>query len=75
MLNLDAQLAPDDLTTAHDTDLLEYLAGVNADAKKMPTDHLRYAIRHAQLDAVLDEFERRTFLRVFAATARTRRDR
>jgi hypothetical protein len=66
-LDLAATLTPDDLTTAHDTELLEYLAGVNADAKRMATDHLRYPIRHMQLNAVLAEMERRTCLRLLSA--------
>lgn len=64
MLNIDATLAPDDLSTAHDTELLEYLAGVNADAKKMPTTHIRHPIRHGQINRVLDELERRVCLRL-----------
>lgn len=67
MLNMDTPLTPDDLATAHDTELLEYLAGVNADAKKMPSDHLRYTIRHAQLNAAISELERRTCLRLLLA--------
>lgn len=67
MLNVDTTLTPDDLTTAHDVDLLEYLAGVNADAKKMRTDHLRYGLRHAQLNAVISEMERRVCLRLLAS--------
>lgn len=67
MLNVDATLTPDDLTTAHDTELLEYLAGVNADAKRMDVNHLRYPIRHAQLNAAISELERRTCLRLLLA--------
>lgn len=67
MLNVDTTLTPDDLTTAHDVDLLEHLAGVNADAKKMRTDHLRYGLRHAQLNAVISEMERRVCLRLLAS--------
>lgn len=66
MLDLAATLTPGDLTTAHDVELLEYLAGVNAEAKKMRTDHLRYGLRHAQLNAVLSEMERRVCLRLLA---------
>lgn len=66
-LDIEVALRPHDLTTAHDTELLEYLAGVNADAKKMPTNHIRYPIRHAQLNAVVDELERRACLRLLLA--------
>jgi hypothetical protein len=66
-LDLAATLRPDDLATAHDVDLLEYLAGVNADAKKMPTDHLRYGLRHSQLNLAIDELERRACLRLLLA--------
>ncbi len=67
MLDLAATLTPDDLTTAHDTELMEYLAGVNDAAKNMSSAHLGYPMRHHQLDAVLSELERRKCLRIINA--------
>lgn len=66
MLSVDATLTPADLTTADDHALMEYLTGVNTDAKRMTTTHLRYPIRHAQLNAVLAELERRAYVRLLA---------
>lgn len=67
MLNLEATLTPEDLCTAHDTEIYEYIAGVNADAKKMPTSHLRYGLRHAQLNIAITELERRACVRLLAS--------
>jgi hypothetical protein len=66
-LDIEVALRPHDLTTAHDTELLEYLAGINADAKRMNVDHLRHPVRHAQINLVIDELERRACLRLMLA--------
>lgn len=66
-LDVDTALTPADLSGATRTELLEYIANLNAAAKRMDAKHLAWALRHAQLNAALSEIERRELVRIATA--------
>lgn len=66
-LDVNETLTPDDLSAATRSELLEYLANVNATAKRMDAKHLAHAMRHAQINAVVSEIERRELVRILTA--------
>lgn len=65
-LDLAMTLTPADLQSAFRDELHEYLVSLNETAKAMGDRHLAWPMRHAQINAVLSELERRDVLAILA---------